>query len=212
MARHVPIKISKTLDGPSTAYVFLLVVFIMGSVSGAFAVKTLSPVQNDELITYVQGVLQTFSPLPWEDVLTNAKASFWGNIGKTVGLMWVLGLSVLGAPFILALAFLRGFVLGFTVAFMVQGLMAKGIALAFASVIPHNLLNVPGIILAGGASFGFSLSALKVLFGRGKVNIAHKFVNTGILILLASVCIGLGALVESYITPMLIEVTTRYLP
>ena len=194
----------------SSTYAFLMVVLIMGTVSGAFAVKTLSPGQNDELLSYIQNFFQAFPVMQPNDPLTNARLSFLGNITKTIGLMWLLGLSVLGAPFILALVFLRGFVLGFTVAFLVQEMVFRGIILALASVLPHNLLLVPGIILAGGASFAFSWAALQTLLGRRDINMYRQFANTALLVLLACICMGLAALVEAYITPGLIETVARY--
>lgn len=210
MARQVTGTIRTHLRRRSATYVFLLVVLIMGSVSGAFAVKTLSPEQNDELTSYIQGFLQAFPVVQSGDSLTGARLSFLSNIGKTIGLMWLLGLSVLGAPFILGLVFLRGFVLGFTVAFMVQEMVFKGIALAMASVIPHNLLMVPAIILAGGASFSFSWRALQTLLGRRDINMYRQFLDTALLIALACGLMGLAALIEAYVTPRLIEAATRY--
>ena len=210
MARQVSGTVRTYLRRRSATYVFLLVVLIMGSVSGAFAVKTLSPEQNDDLTSYIHTFFQAFPMVQPVDSLANVRLAFLGNIAKTVGLMWLLGLSVLGAPFILALLFLRGFVLGFTVAFMVKEMVFRGIALAIASVIPHNLLMVPAIILAGGASFSFSWAALQTLLGRRDINMYRNFLNTTLLVLLASGLMGAAALIETYVTPVLIEAATRY--
>ncbi|NLJ85090.1 MAG: stage II sporulation protein M [Firmicutes bacterium] len=211
MARIVSGPLRTYLRRRSTTYVFLIVVFIMGSISGAFAVRTLSPEQKGDLGSYIQTFFQAFPMAKPADSMANARLTFLDNTVKTVGLMWLLGLSVLGAPLILVLLFLRGFVLGFTVAFMVREMVLKGIALAVVSVVPHNLLFVPALIIAGGASFSFSWAALQTLLGRRDINMYQLFLSTTLLALAASGLLAGSALVETYITPILIETATRYL-
>ena len=94
---------------------------------------------------------------------------------------------------------------------MVKEMVLKGIALAVVSVVPHNLLMVPAIILAGGASLGFSWAALQTLLGRRDINMYQHFLSTTLLVIAACGLMGIAALVEAYITPMLIETATRYL-
>ena len=211
MARQVPGTVSRYFRRRAATYVFLIVVFIMGSVSGAFAIRALSTEQSDDLAAYIQTFLQGFPQTSAVSSKIAIRQTLLENIAKTVGLMWLLGLSVLGAPFVLGLLFLRGFILGFTVGFMVKEMVLKGIVLAIVSVVPHNLLVVPAIILAGGASLSFSWAALQTLLGRRDLNMYHHFLGTTLLVVAACGLMGAAALVESYVTPMLIEAATRYL-
>lgn len=211
MARRVPGTVRSYFRRRATTYVFLVVVFLMGSISGAFAVRALSSEQSNDLATYIQTFLESFPEAKAVSSIMAVRQTFVENIAKTVGLMWLLGLSVLGAPFILVLLFLRGFVLGFTVGFMVKEMVLKGIALAVVSVVPHNLLVVPAIILAGGASVSFSWAALQTLLGRRDTNMYGHFVSTTLLVMGACTLMGAAAIVEAYITPTLIETATRYL-
>ncbi|NLJ24330.1 MAG: stage II sporulation protein M [Firmicutes bacterium] len=211
MARQVSGTVRSYFRRRAATYMFLIVVFAMGSISGAFSVKTLSSQQRDDLASYVQTFLHGFAATNTTASLGTIRQTLLESIAKTVGVMWLLGLSVLGAPFVLALLFLRGFVLGFTVGFMVKEMVLKGIALAVVSVVPHNLLVVPAIILAGGASLGFSWAALQTLLGRRDINMYQHFLSTTLLVMAACGLMGIAALVEAYITPMLIETATRYL-
>lgn len=195
----------------AVTYFFVIIIFVMGSVFGAYAVKALSPQQRSELVEYVQSFFQSFDQERRPDGPRAIRQSVIDNIVKTVGLMWVLGLSVLGVPFILVIIFLRGFVLGFTVGFMVKEMVLKGMALAVVSVVPHNLLVVPAIVLAGGASVSFSLAAFRTLLGRRDINVLHQFLGTTLLAALACGLLVVAVLVEAYVTPALIEVANRYL-
>ncbi|MGI6567216.1 MAG: stage II sporulation protein M [Firmicutes bacterium] len=211
MARQISGAFQGYFHRRTAAYMFVFVVFIMGTISGAFAVKALSTQQRDDLGGYIHTL---FEAAPAANAVGSAAAirqAFLQNIAKTVGLMWLLGLSVLGAPLVLALLFLRGFVLGFTVGFMVEEMVLKGIAMAVVSVVPHNLLVVPALILAGGAALSFSWAALRTLMGRRDINMYHQFFRVTLLTVGACGLMGAAALVEAYITPVLIETASRYL-
>ena len=46
------------------------------------------------------------------------------------------GLTVIGAPVVLGIVFLRGFVLGFTIGFIIDELYVRGLILSLSSVLP----------------------------------------------------------------------------
>ena len=94
---------------------------------------------------------------------------------------------------------------------MVEEMVFKGIALAVVSVVPHNLLAVPAIILAGGASLSFSWAALRTLMGRRDINMYQQFFRTALLTVGACGLMGASTLVEAFVTPTLIETASRYL-
>ncbi len=86
------------------------------------------------------------------DVLKVALGEYVLKVPFVIGL---LGLSVIGAPVVLAVIFVRGFVLGFTTMFLIDGLFFRGVVLAAAALLPQNLLAVPATVIAGiaGAQF-----------------------------------------------------------
>lgn len=192
-------------------FLFLGIVFVMGAAAGTLAVRTLPDGQKNDLMNYLQGFFQTFrsNPSPNSDAIF--KQSIVDNIGKTVGVIWILGLSIIGIPLVIAVLFLRGFVIGFSVGFLVDQMVYKGVALAAVAIAPHNLLIIPSVLLAAGASLSFSGAALKTLFGQRSYNMYQQFLSTTLLCLLA--CLGLvaAAFVEGFVTPTLMELAGRYI-
>lgn len=190
----------------------IVLVFAIGTGFGALTVKTLSTNQKEDLSNYLQSI---FTSVPEEiHSLNRAELAHQGmvdNIVKTTGLMWLLGLSVIGSPFILALVFLRGFVLGFTIGFLVEDLVLRGVFLTLLSILPHNLIIVPAIIIGATASLSFSFAALKTLIGLNNENIYHQFFGCAIMVIFSWCLLGLGALVETFLTPILIEFGNRFL-
>ena len=77
------------------------------------------------------------------------------NQVKTVGLMWFLGLTVVGVPLILGMIFARAFSLGFTLGFLIQEKGKLGVVMALATVLPQNIFYIPFIIMGAVLSIGF---------------------------------------------------------
>ncbi|MGI6037705.1 MAG: stage II sporulation protein M [Limnochordia bacterium] len=192
-------------------YFFVGTIFFMGLVFGGLAVANLPPEQRLDLSNYLSTLWPTFSQeYPGaRDAL--ARRAIMDNVVKTVGVMWLLGLSILGAPLIMFVIFLRGFTIGFTVGFLLQGQWWQGIILTIASVLPHNIIILPAILMAGAAAIGFSWSTIRVLAGKRNINIYQQLLSTTTLTCVAAAMLVGAAFVEAYITPVLIDFAHNYL-
>jgi len=182
--------------------------FLMGIAFGAIAVKTLSQTQITDLSAYLEDFFRTF---PNEITHVNRPAivlrGILDNILKISGLVWVLGLTIIGVPVILAIIFVRGFVLGFTIGFMVSDMHLSGLVVAAASVLPHNLLVIPALLLSATTAISFAISAVKTLIGISPGNILLQFLATTIIVLCTSGLLVLAAIVEMYVTPYLMQLS-----
>lgn len=135
----------------------------------------------------------------------------YGGVVPVVGLAVLLGLSVIGAPFMLAFVFWRGFALGFSVTFFVHRFLWRGVLLAAVTFVPHNILAVPGVIVAAAGAIGFSWSIVVVLFGRRGGNIYGPMVRTGVMLVGSALLLIGGALLEAYVTPLLMDAAVELL-
>lgn len=99
-----------------TLYAFVCVLFLMGVIFGAIIVNSLSPNQKQDLYTYLSRFFVQASEGGFASKSDMLFQSF-GHYLKYMGLMWLLGLSVIGLPVILIMLFLKGVVMGFTVGF-----------------------------------------------------------------------------------------------
>ncbi|MCK9526349.1 MAG: stage II sporulation protein M [Limnochordia bacterium] len=194
-------------------YLALILLFAFGLGFGAVATQKLSPVQKDDLASYIAGVYTSLGEdygqvLPRGDVFSR---TLMDNVVKTAGLIFLLGLTVIGAPLILAIVFVRGFVLGFTVGFLVQETMVQGLVLSTTCILPHNLLVVPAVLIVAGGALSFSATALKTLLGLSKEGIYGQFASTTFLALCSGGLFVLAALIEAYLTPILARFGSGFL-
>ncbi|MBM7564410.1 stage II sporulation protein M [Paenibacillus sacheonensis] len=185
-------------------YVFVFVLFVVGVVFGALMINALTLGQQQDLSDDVQqfilhiqnGTLQqgsdTFADRAWFQA-------------KWLLLVWVLGLTVVGMPFVLALDFLKGVLVGFAIGMLVREFAWKGLVFSLASVAPVNLIAVPAFLIASVAAVTFAAHVVKSRFlGRfgslGRPLLTFTATAAVMLVLLIA-----AALIESYLTPILLR-------
>lgn len=192
-------------------YAVAAAVFGFGLAAGGVAVGHVDERDAAELSTYLNGYVRQATASPGALAAPAGPGLTLDSVGRGALLPFVLGLTVIGSPFILALLFLRGFALGFTLAFLVREYSYKGVLLATASILPQSLFSVPAALLAAGASLTFALAAAKIMLGKRDEGTA---ITHGILCLIciavASSLFALAAWVQGSVTPVLVELVARY--
>lgn len=192
-------------------YLFLAAVFGLGLGAGALGATALDAAGKSELDQFLSGFLRNLSEgggSPAE-LLQRALVA---DVLKTSGAMGLLGLSLIGAPLVLALLFLRGFALGFTASFLIGETGLAGALFTASALVPHNLLAVPGALLAAGAAIGFAGAGVRILAGRrGAGTVYGKLAAYTGLILISCLFFAAAALVEAYVTPILARATVGLL-
>ena len=123
-------------------------------------------------------------------------------------IIYLLGLTVIGIPIMLALIFGRGFILGFTISFLLKEKAFQGILLASAAILPQNLLYLPALVAGGATSLSFTMVLLKRNFGTS-TRIWPVFLRyNGLMLTILTIAMG-SSLIEAYITPFLTKFAVR---
>lgn len=183
----------------------VVVIFLCGLVSGALVTHTLNFSQQEQLKQYLNNFLQgaTYSVFRASE-LSNYRV--WSGIFKTqvvtLCILWLSGMTLIGVPLIILLIAARGFVLGFTVGFLVYEKAEQGLLLALVGVLPQNLFYIPATLGAAILSFYFSLTLLH--WSREYSVYSSIAVYSLVFILFVLVALA-GSWVETYLIPGLIR-------
>ncbi|MGI6703343.1 MAG: stage II sporulation protein M [Clostridia bacterium] len=195
--------VEKQIKNNLPIYFFVLVFFVAGIAAGAFTVDALSSVQKEELISYFQSFFNILDEQPVQSAAV-FKQSLLNN-SQFVLIIWVLGITVIGIPLILLIVGIKGFILGFSVSFLVEGMGLRGLLFALAAVLPQNLLIVPGILVAGVLGISFSISMLRRRKAKSKKSFSSELTLYSFNIFVSLLILFVGSLVEGYITPVFIK-------
>ncbi len=185
----------------SSYYIFHTVLLFMGVVFGAILVNSLNVTQKEDLFYFIN---EFFSQVK-QDQMVEAKEIFFHSLSynvKYTGLMWIMGLTMIGLPLILILLFLKGMIVGFTIGFFVQQMGWKGFFLSVASIVPQNIIILPVFIVVAVVSVSFSLQLTKKLFVKTFYQPFAPMLIRYCLFFGASVLfLCIAAFIEGYFTP-----------
>lgn len=193
-------------------YIFVSVLFCMGVIFGAIIVNSMTISQKEDLYYYLS---QFFGQL--SDGKQASSADMFGQSifhnAKYLGLMWILGISVIGMPIIFIMIFLKGIVVGFTVGFLVNQMGVSGFFLSFVSVLPQNVLLIPAYLIMGTCAIAFSLKLIRQLFVKRSLHDApiQWFGRYAFVLLVILFLALISSLFEAYLSPVLMEKLTSRL-
>ncbi len=113
--------------------------------------------------------------------------------------------SVIGIPILGLLAVYRGYAFGFTVAYLFRFLGIKALIFMFVSVLPHLIITLPCILSLFSLSLRFSLRALKERADMKRMILGHF-----LLLCVLFLAMTAGSLIQSYIEPVLLQLTVGF--
>ncbi|EOS58139.1 stage II sporulation protein M [Paenibacillus barengoltzii] len=200
--------IRHALKDQTPLYVFVSVLFLMGVVFGALMVNALTLEQQQDISRFLGDFFLSIN----EGGSEFQPMTFWQVAGlhlKWLGLIWLLGLSVIGLPGILVLDFLKGVLIGFTVGYLVGQYTWKGLLFALVSVAPHNLIVIPALLIASVAAVSFSLNIIRsrVLMSRPGQATRPFLSYTGLTLAMAAVLLAISSF-ETWVTPVMMSWVT----
>jgi stage II sporulation protein M len=138
-------------------YLTLSSVYLVGVVFGAVGVSALGVSETSQLGKFLDTLLnsqpKTLDP------------AFLGQLARDMFIMmagiWILGLTIIGAPLIYLIVFTRGFILGFTVSFIIGVKGTFGLILILTTVLVPALFAIPLLLLGAGLATIFSFLLLR---------------------------------------------------
>ncbi|MDF2671254.1 MAG: spoIIM [Paenibacillus sp.] len=191
-------------------YVFVSVLLVMGVVFGALMVNALSTDQKQELGRHLSSFVQMVDQGTDLGGKASFKLAFFMHL-KWVLLIWLLGLSIVGLPFIFLLDFLKGVLVGFSVGVLVGEMSWKGMLFALVSVAPQNLIIIPVIMISSVSAIAFSLYLIKNRFLQKKGALSPPFIRfSSITLTMIALMFGVS-LFEAYLSPVLMQWVTPML-
>ena len=138
-------------------YLTLSSVYLAGVVFGAVGVSALGVSETTQLGKFLDTLLKS-QPKTLDP-------TFLGQLARDMFIMmagiWILGLTIIGAPLIYLIVFTRGFILGFTVSFIIGVKGTLGLVLILTTVLIPTLFAIPLLLLGAGLATIFSFLLLR---------------------------------------------------
>lgn len=183
-------------------YIVIMLLLLLGIIAGNYLGTHLNTGVKSQLLDtidhYLRGqqtnVVNSFEL--WKGAFVNQMLS--------ILLIWLLGLTVIGLPLILAMVFVRGLSFGFTIGFLIQEKAGAGMLMILLSIVPQNLVYIPLITVWSVMAMNFSIYLLR---GRhtAQTSLGRLLMTyTGLLIICSFIVLA-GSLIEAYLSPWLLR-------
>lgn len=201
------VRIRQHLEERLLSYFFVLVLFAVGIIFGAVAVKALTFSQKQELLTFLRqffasGIAVPTGPAVFVQTLT-------ANL-QLAAIVWLMGVLLFGLPVVIIIVFFQGFVLGFSVGFLVHQMGAKGFLLAACSILPHNLLLIPAVLAMSVLAIHFIFQTLRPALRPRRASYRQRLAQYSGTFLLLGVGVFAASVVETWFSPLLVKLIARF--
>lgn len=191
-------------------YRIIITLMIFGIISGILFIFFISKESKTKALVSIKN----FFDLMNTSTGVNYGKSFLNTLVNNIGyvlLIWLLGISIIGLPITIVLAFMKSFIVGFSISSIISCYKAKGILGAFLYVFPHQIIILFIYLLLSFYSISFSIKLFKSLFLKQTINfrvVMQKYIK---ILLISLIGIIIVSLYEVFISTYFIKLFTMIL-
>lgn len=191
-------------------YRIIITLMIFGIISGILFIFFISKESKTKALESIKNffdLMNTSTGVNYGKSLLNTLVN---NIGYVL-LIWLLGISIIGLPITIVLAFMKSFIVGFSISSIISCYKAKGILGAFLYVFPHQIIILFIYLLLSFYSISFSIKLFKSLFLKQTINfrvVMQKYIK---ILLISLIGIIIVSLYEVFISTYFIKLFTMLL-
>ena len=186
---------------------FITTIMVLGIISGSIFLMMSSETDKVNVITQIE----TFFKNITNDSIDNGLALKNSLIINYlfVGCIWILGLSMIGIVINIFLTYIKGFLVGFSLASIFLTYKSKGILACILYTIPVQIINIMVVIILSIYSVMFSLNLLEVI--NSKNNKTKLMIKKYFIILILCIILSfISSLLEVYLFPNLLKLVVKY--
>lgn len=191
-------------------YRIIITLMIFGIISGILFIFFISKESKTKALVSIKNffdLMNTSTGVNYGKSLLNTLVN---NIGYVL-LIWLLGISIIGLPITIVLAFMKSFIVGFSISSIISCYKAKGMLGAFLYVFPHQIIILFIYLLLSFYSISFSIKLFKSLFLKQTINfrvVMQKYIK---ILLISLIGIIIVSLYEVFISTYFIKLFTMLL-
>lgn len=190
-------------------FIFLTLLFIIGILFGSFFIVMLDSNDKNLVIDYITDFIAK---------INYGKIDYLGNylnlnIETTIFIIsiWLLGISVVGAPIMLFIYFSKAFTLGFSIGAFILKYNIKGILLAFIYTIPHALVLTFLYIILLNYAITLSIKLITSFIKRKSIDFKVIMQKYSLILLVVFIGTIIINAYEIFIVPKIFDIVLNLL-
>lgn len=196
-------KLKRNIHVNKNLFVFLLVIVIVGIVSGSLFSAIISTDDKQLVSDYLNSFFNNA-----EANKLNYDTSIINTLILTIGfalVMWILGISIIGFFIVIFMLFMKAFILGFSISSIIMSFKLKGILLALGYAFPHHIINILVFILLTAYALIVSFKLIKSITSKKPLDFKTIFNRYVTALVVSAILLTLTSLYEVYVVPKVVS-------
>lgn len=196
-------KLKRNIHVNKNLFVFLLVIVIVGIVSGSLFSAIISTDDKQLVSDYLNSFFNNA-----EANKLNYDTSIINTLILTIGfalVMWILGISIIGFFIVIFMLFMKAFILGFSISSIIMSFKLKGILLALGYAFPHHIINILVFILLTAYALIVSFKLIKSITSKKPLDFKTIFNRYVTVLIVSAILLTLTSLYEVYVVPKVVS-------
>lgn len=200
---RLTLRTKKHLEIQKKKYLFLFSIILVGIISGILFILFISKEDKQLIKKEFELIFDTINnhKINYFDTFINSISS---NLLSLISI-YILGISIIGIPFIILFLFMKGFVFGFSISSLINVYKFKGLIGSFIYLFPHHFIMLIIWILLGFHSINFSIKLFRYLFLKENITLNRSFKNLNKVLLISFIGLIICSLIEVFLSPILID-------
>lgn len=183
---------------------FVITILLFGIISGSIFLIVLNDTDKSNAILQIETFISNIDGNKIDNGLALKNSLIINYI--FVGLVWGLGLSIIGVIFNIFLTYIKGFIIGFSISSIFLTYKYKGILMGLLYIFPHQIINIIVVCILTIYSIMFSHNLLTIIVSKN-VKKNRSMLKKYVIILIFSVIASfISSILEIYMFPNLLKV------
>ena len=183
---------------------FLITILLFGIISGSIFLIVLNDTDKSNAILQIETFISNIDSNKIDNGLALKNSLIINYI--FVGLIWGLGLSIIGVIFNIFLTYIKGFIIGFSISSIFLTYKYKGILMGLLYIFPHQIINIIVVCILTIYSIMFSHNLLTIIVSKNSKKNRSMLKKYVIILIFGVIASFISSILEVYMFPNLLKV------
>lgn len=183
---------------------FVITILLFGIISGSIFLIVLNDTDKSNAILQIETFISNIDGNKIDNGLALKNSLIINYI--FVGLIWGLGLSIIGVIFNIFLTYIKGFIIGFSISSIFLTYKYKGILMGLLYIFPHQIINIIVVCILTIYSIMFSHNLLTIIVSKNSKKNRSMLKKYVIILIFSVIASFISSILEIYMFPNLLKV------
>lgn len=182
---------------------FIVTIMLLGILSGSIFLMMSNEVDKNSVIQQIQNFFMNVSKGDVDNGLAFRNSLIINYI--FVGVIWILGLSMIGIIANVFLTYIKGFLVGFSVSSLFLTYGYKGILATLLYTFPSQILNIIVVMVLSIYSIMFANQLIQMIFSKKSTNNRVMLKKYFVILMFSIIVSFVSSLLEVYVFPNILK-------